>query len=205
MRQILMHVVRDPHRTPRSAARHAERANRLLLSPEHRRLPAHPPQPQPAIMPLQLGLHPNNHPFIMGEDPFVLPPPPPSLPHGPSPATVRRQLEDLHAQAAAAAANLVPQGRQRRRRRQLAQDPPLPAPEQPPPPVDLHAQAAAAAAELIPPQHRRGQRRRQQDPPLPAPAHPPPPVDQPQRRRGRQLQPDAPEVIYPFSVQIFCL
>ena len=90
-----MHFVRDPHQTPRSAARHAERANRQLLSPEHRRIPDRPLQPQPAIMPLQLGLNPNHHPFIMGEDPFILPPLPPPLPRGPSPATARRQLDDL--------------------------------------------------------------------------------------------------------------
>ena len=135
MYQILtMHVVRNPHHTPRSAARHAERANRLLLSPEHRHIPQN--QAPPVIMPLQLGLNPNHHPFLLGEEPFMLPPPPPSLPPGPSPAAVRRQLEDLHAQAAAAAAQMIQPPGWHQRGRRIQRDVPLPAPARPPSPDD---------------------------------------------------------------------
>ena len=130
-----MHVIRNPHHTHRSAARHAERANRLLLSPEHRRIPQNQ-TPPPVIMPLQLGINPNNHPFLLGGDPFMLPPPPPSLPPGPSPATVRRQMEDLHAQAAAAAAQMIQPRGHRQRGRRVQRDVPLPAPARPPSPDD---------------------------------------------------------------------
>ena len=78
-----MLFVRSPDQTPQSAVCHAECANHQLLRPEHRHIPDCPLQPRPAIMPLQLGLNPNHHPFIMGEDPFVLPRPP-SLPQGPT-------------------------------------------------------------------------------------------------------------------------
>ena len=130
-----MHVVRNPHHMPHSAAHHAERANCLLLSPEHHRTPQN--QASLVIIPLQFGLNPNNHPFLLGEDPFMLPPPPPSLPPGPSPATVRRQMEDLHAQAAAAAAQMMqPLGQRQRGRHVQRGDAPLPAPARPPSPDD---------------------------------------------------------------------
>jgi hypothetical protein len=125
-------VLRDPPRTPHSAARHNERVNRQLLSPEHRRIPRH--QPQPAIVPLRFGQIQVNHPFLLGEDPFqpiAVPLPPPSLPPGPSPATVRRQMEDLHAQAAAAAALMVPPQHRGRRRQAQPAAPPFPAPAPP--------------------------------------------------------------------------
>ena len=139
MYQILtMHVVWNPHHTLRSAARHAEQANCLLLSPEHRHIPQNlQPQAAPVITPLRLGLNPNHHPFLLGEEPFMLPPPPPSLPPGPPPATVRRLLEDLHAQAAAAAAQMIqPLGQRQRGRRIQRGDVPLPAPACPPFPDD---------------------------------------------------------------------
>ena len=100
--------IRDPPRTPHSAVPHNECANRHLLSPEHQRIPHH--QPQPAIVPLRFGQMQVNHPFLLGEDPFQLiavPPPLPSLPPGPSLATVRRQMDNLHAKAAAAAALMI--------------------------------------------------------------------------------------------------
>jgi hypothetical protein len=133
-----MCFIRNPHLTPRSAARHNERANRLLLSPEHRRTPQ--PQPQPPIVPMQLGHIHNNHPFLLGDDPFALPPPPPPLPPGPSPTRMRRHLEELHAQAAVAAAQLQPIARRRRGRplqQRRVDNLPFPPPACPPSPYDL--------------------------------------------------------------------